>query len=514
MNPLPEESTINAQSTNNNAKKRKESIQSFLRQLQKLARLDRGRGQGRGGGGTEEELERGAQGEGVRGAETFRLLKSFHYSLTELAESQDANAERGHGERLERESDLGGSPSFSSLSFIFLSFRMEPAQDKEEKDAMDLEPKEEKEEKVEDEDWREHIPRHCVPIRADVRTFDWKVLPPLPLALTPTPRSSFPSHRFQILLLISLIPPSDEFRRHVLLALFPTPPFILSPHLLLLRQSRQPHLNLPSPSAVFSLSPFSCPHFSNSIFHHSHLLQRLAQVAGPFDVILMDPPWQLTTAQPSRGVALQYAQLPISAIAALGRDIAPLQQEVPTLSRSSSPLLSFHVTLFLSSPFLSPQGGLLAIWVINAHYSAALEMLAHWGYTLLDDIAWLKVIFLSPSSFLLSSSLPLRQVTRHGRLAKGHGFYLQHAKETVLLACKVPPPLRSTSAHNHREQRRHPRTCRPPMCSMLSVGRRARSPTSCTRSWRSSCPTAPTSRSSPGPTTSETVGSALGSSFR
>lgn len=52
-----------------------------------------------------------------------------------------------------------------------------------EKAAMELDAgHEEREEgpQVDGEDWRQHIPRHCVPIRADVRTFDWKALPPCP----------------------------------------------------------------------------------------------------------------------------------------------------------------------------------------------------------------------------------------------------------------------------------------------------------------------------------------------
>lgn len=34
-----------------------------------------------------------------------------------------------------------------------------------------------------------------------------------------------------------------------------------------------------------------------------HFTQRL------FDVIMMDPPWKLSTSQPSRGVAIQYCSL-------------------------------------------------------------------------------------------------------------------------------------------------------------------------------------------------------------
>eukprot|EP01100_Stratorugosa_tubuloviscum_P013266 TRINITY_DN655_c0_g1_i3.p1 TRINITY_DN655_c0_g1~~TRINITY_DN655_c0_g1_i3.p1 ORF type:complete len:446 (+),score=201.14 TRINITY_DN655_c0_g1_i3:10-1347(+) len=114
-----------------------------------------------------------------------------------------------------------------------------------------------------------------------------------------------------------------------------------------------------------------------------------------FDVILMDPPWQLANAAPTRGVALSYKQLPNSDIQAL---------PIPALQTN----------------------GFLFIWVINSRYSFALELFKEWGYKLVDDIAWVKM-------------------TCNRRLAKGHGFYLQHAKETCLVGKKGedPPGLRN-----------------------------------------------------------------------
>ena len=41
-----------------------------------------------------------------------------------------------------------------------------------------------------------------------------------------------------------------------------------------------------------------------------------------------------------------------------------------------------------------------------------------WGYKLIDEIVWIKK-------------------TVNGKIAKGHGFYLQHAKETCLVGIKV-----------------------------------------------------------------------------
>jgi mRNA (2'-O-methyladenosine-N6-)-methyltransferase len=58
--------------------------------------------------------------------------------------------------------------------------------------------------------------------------------------------------------------------------------------------------------------------------------------------------------------------------------------------------------------------------VINAKYRFALEMMEHFGYKLVDEIAWVKQ-------------------TVNGKIAKGHGYYLQHAKETCLIGVKGKP---------------------------------------------------------------------------
>ena len=113
-----------------------------------------------------------------------------------------------------------------------------------------------------------------------------------------------------------------------------------------------------------------------------------------FDVIMMDPPWQLATANPTRGVSLGYSQLTDQHIADL-----PL----PRLQRN----------------------GLLFVWVINAKYQWCLNQFKKWGYEFVDEIVWVKV-------------------TNSRRLAKSHGFYLQHAKEVCLVARRgdAPPGLK------------------------------------------------------------------------
>ena len=98
---------------------------------------------------------------------------------------------------------------------------------------------------------------------------------------------------------------------------------------------------------------------------------------------MMDPPWQLATANPTRGVALGYSQL-------TDKDIQNLP--IPKLQKD----------------------GFLFIWVINAKYQFTLDLFEQWGYTLVDEIVWVKM-------------------TVNRRLAKSHGFYLQHAKEVCLV---------------------------------------------------------------------------------
>lgn len=109
-----------------------------------------------------------------------------------------------------------------------------------------------------------------------------------------------------------------------------------------------------------------------------------------FDVIVMDPPWQLASAAPTRGVALGYSQL---------RDDEIMALPVPKLQ----------------------SNGFIFIWVINARYSFAFDLFKAWGYEYVDDIVWVK-----------------RTVNR--RMARGHGFYLQHAKETCLVGKKGTNP--------------------------------------------------------------------------
>lgn len=78
-----------------------------------------------------------------------------------------------------------------------------------------------------------------------------------------------------------------------------------------------------------------------------------------FDVITCDPPWQLSSANPTRGVAIAYSTL-------TDKDILNLPLEK-----------------------IQTQG-FLFIWVINAKYRFALDMFDKHGYKLVDEVAWVK----------------------------------------------------------------------------------------------------------------------------
>lgn len=105
-----------------------------------------------------------------------------------------------------------------------------------------------------------------------------------------------------------------------------------------------------------------------------------------FDVIMMDPPWQLSGATPTRGVTISYEALSDQLIKAL--PVTKLQKE-----------------------------GLLFLWTINAKYRVSLQLMDDWGYKYVDEIVWVKK-------------------TCNNKIAKSHGYWLQHAKETCLVGVK------------------------------------------------------------------------------
>ena len=98
-------------------------------------------------------------------------------------------------------------------------------------------------------------------------------------------------------------------------------------------------------SALGQVPPHCVPIHANVLTFDWSALARAAQ----FDVIMMDPPWALATANPTRGVALGYSQLSDDAIAGL---------PVPDLQ----------------------SDGLLFVWVVNAKFKFALDLFERWGY--------------------------------------------------------------------------------------------------------------------------------------
>ena len=77
-------------------------------------------------------------------------------------------------------------------------------------------------------------------------------------------------------------------------------------------------------------------------FVFNKLMKKQLEYTGClFDVIMMDPPWKLSTSQPSRGVAIQYDSLADEYIQSI--PIKSLQKE-----------------------------GVLLVWAINAKYAFAI----------------------------------------------------------------------------------------------------------------------------------------------
>ena len=93
-----------------------------------------------------------------------------------------------------------------------------------------------------------------------------------------------------------------------------------------------------------------------------------------FDVITMDPPWILSSGNPTRGVATNY----------------------DTLNDNDIMNITFDML---------QTDGFLFIWVINAKYKFALDLFKKHKYRMVDELVWIKQ-------------------TVNGKIAKGHGYYL------------------------------------------------------------------------------------------
>ena len=127
--------------------------------------------------------------------------------------------------------------------------------------------------------------------------------------------------------------------------------------------------------------------FDFTVLPTQHLAEVHQSLKGKlFDAIMMDPPWQLSGANPTRGVTISYDSLSDQEIGKM--PIPKLQTE-----------------------------GLIFIWTINAKYTFSLSLLDKWGYQYVDEVVWVKK-------------------TCNNKIAKSHGYWLQHAKETCLVGRK------------------------------------------------------------------------------
>ena len=119
-----------------------------------------------------------------------------------------------------------------------------------------------------------------------------------------------------------------------------------------------------------------------------------AQTKG-FDVILMDPPWRIKGGQKNDSqfmfannrFCLEYDTMSNEQIASL--NIGSLSEK-----------------------------GFMFLWILGNQIKMACEMLAKWGYDLVDLIVWVK--------------------TKNGRVYLSHGYYLMHSFEVCLVGYKCP----------------------------------------------------------------------------
>jgi mRNA (2'-O-methyladenosine-N6-)-methyltransferase len=85
-------------------------------------------------------------------------------------------------------------------------------------------------------------------------------------------------------------------------------------------------------------------------FKFKNLADKQMELTGQlFDVIMMDPPWQLSSSQPTRGVAIAYDTLSDNIITDI--PIEKLQTD-----------------------------GFIFIWTINAKFKVTLDLIKSWGY--------------------------------------------------------------------------------------------------------------------------------------
>lgn len=104
----------------------------------------------------------------------------------------------------------------------------------------------------------------------------------------------------------------------------------------------------------------------------------------PLEVIVADPPWMLSSNNPTRGPALQYSQLRLEVI-----------KNIPWKD-------------------LQPNHGFLFLWVINSTLDVGIEIMKDNGYKVVEYLVWVKT-------------------TSGSKLAVSIGRHLNHAKEICII---------------------------------------------------------------------------------
>ena len=90
-----------------------------------------------------------------------------------------------------------------------------------------------------------------------------------------------------------------------------------------------------------------------------------------FDVIMMDPPWQLASSNPTRGVRIRPCAV----------WLARMPSAVPSSPQVAIGYQQLGDSLINDIPISAVQdSGLIFMWVINAKYRFAVTMLEKWGY--------------------------------------------------------------------------------------------------------------------------------------
>eukprot|EP00993_Chasmostoma_nieuportense_P002204 NODE_3020_length_1045_cov_33.419390_g2878_i0.p1 GENE.NODE_3020_length_1045_cov_33.419390_g2878_i0~~NODE_3020_length_1045_cov_33.419390_g2878_i0.p1 ORF type:complete len:321 (-),score=49.19 NODE_3020_length_1045_cov_33.419390_g2878_i0:17-979(-) len=115
-----------------------------------------------------------------------------------------------------------------------------------------------------------------------------------------------------------------------------------------------------------------------------------------FDAVVIDPPWDLiklsdqSVQSATRGVELGYGVL---------RDDVLVDLKIGDLV----------------------DDGFIFLWGINSKWELCFDLLKAWGFEYFTLLHWVK------------------QSRKTGKMAKGHGFYLMHAKEAILVGRKGHP---------------------------------------------------------------------------